>query len=199
VAAPKLARGARCAVNAVCDPYRLLRPVSVLPDYLAPDLRIVFCGTAAGEASAKRGHYYAGPGNEFWPLLYESGLLSEPLTPQQDSRALDFAFGLTDVAKNIAASSDAGLAPHYDTDGFVAKIETYAPEWVAFHGKEAAKVVSRALGHGRNVALGLQAWMVATSQVFVLPSASGSNRNPNRLEGRASRVDWFRELAAILG
>lgn len=171
--------------------------MSVLPDYLAPDLRIVFCGTAAGEESAKRGHYYAGPGNEFWPLLYESGLVSESLTPAQDSRVLDFGFGLTDLAKKIAASTDAGLATHYDTNSFVVKIKTYAPRWVAFHGKEAAKVMSRALGHGRNVALGQQSWMVAASQVFVLPSASGSNRNPNRLEGRASRADWFRELATV--
>jgi hypothetical protein len=32
-------------------------------------------------------------------------------------------------------------------DGFVAKITRYQPSWVAFHGKEAAKEVSKALGH----------------------------------------------------
>lgn len=85
--------------------------MSVLPDYLAPGLRVVFCGTAVGETSAKRGHYYAGPGNEFWPLLYESGLVSEPLTPQDDARIVEFGIGLTDLAKRIAASSDAGWAP----------------------------------------------------------------------------------------
>jgi TDG/mug DNA glycosylase family protein len=57
--------------------------------------------------------------------------------------------------------------------------------------------MSRALGHGRSVALGRQSWMVAKSKMFVLPSASGSNRNLNRFEGRASRVDWFRELATL--
>src|SRR5438067_2015906 len=40
--------------------------MSILPDHLRPGLSIVFCGTAVGTASASRGHYYAGPGNDFW-------------------------------------------------------------------------------------------------------------------------------------
>ncbi len=48
--------------------------MSVLPDLLAPDLDIVFCGTAVGTASARRGAYYAGPGNAFWPTLFKVGL-----------------------------------------------------------------------------------------------------------------------------
>ena len=172
--------------------------MSILPDYLAPSLRVVFCGTAVGKTSAKRGHYYAGPGNEFWPLLHESGLLSERLTPEQDARILEFGIGLTDVAKRIAASSDAGLAGYYDVDGFIARIDEYRPGWVAFHGKTAASVVSHALGRGRKLALGSQSWTVAACSVFVVPSASGSNRDSKRLEGRSGRVDWFRELAALI-
>ena len=34
---------------------------NVLPDLIAPDLRIVFTGTAVGSASARAGAYYAGP------------------------------------------------------------------------------------------------------------------------------------------
>lgn len=37
----------------------------VLPDLLRPGLRVVFCGTAAGAASALSGAYYAGRGNRF--------------------------------------------------------------------------------------------------------------------------------------
>jgi hypothetical protein len=32
----------------------------VLPDIRAPGLDVVFCGTAPGERSAERGHYFAG-------------------------------------------------------------------------------------------------------------------------------------------
>lgn len=173
------------------------RSLTILPDYLAPGLRVVFCGTAVGERSAHRGHYYAGPGNEFWSLLFESGLLREKLTPQEDSRIVEFGLGLTDLAKDVAASSDTGLAAHFDTGRFVATIERCQPAWVAFHGKTAAGVVSHALGHGRKAALGRQSWMIAASHVFVLPSASASNRDPKRVKGRARRVDWFRELAAV--
>ena len=37
-----------------------------LPDYLAPGLKVVFVGFNPGETSARRGHYYAYPGNRFW-------------------------------------------------------------------------------------------------------------------------------------
>jgi TDG/mug DNA glycosylase family protein len=168
---------------------------SKLPDYLAPRLRVVFCGTAAGTTSASRGHYYAGPGNLFWTYLYEARITTEPLFPSTDHRVLEFGVGLTDLAKEVAASSDLALKAHYDVDGFVAKIERHQPSWVAFHGKQAAKVVSKHLGHGGSVALGPQPWSVASAQVFVLPSASGSNRDRSRLEGRADRLDWFKDLA----
>lgn len=171
---------------------------SKLPDYLASGLRVVFCGTAAGKDSASLGHYYAGSGNLFWTYLYSAKITAELLFPSTDHRVLEFSVGLTDLAKKIAASSDRGLQAYYDVDGFVAKIERYQPAWVAFHGKEAAKVVSRTLEHGRDVALGNQDWTVAEAQVFVLPSASGSNRDRSRLEGKVDRVEWFKELAGLL-
>lgn len=173
-------------------------PRSKLPDYLAEDLRVVICGTAAGKTSAARGHYYAGPGNEFWQLLYRARLTSDPLVPSTDARVVEFGLGLTDLAKKIAASNDRGLATHYDVDSFIAKIGRYRPRWVAFHGKEAAKAVSRALGHGSSVRLGEQSWQVAGARVFVLPSASGANRNAARLEGKTHRVEWFKELVSRL-
>ena len=69
---------------------------------------------------------------------------------------------------------------------------------VAFHGKEAAKAVSRAAGHARDVSLGVQRWQIARSRVFVVPSASGANRDVRRLEGKPSRVAWFIELRDLV-
>jgi double-stranded uracil-DNA glycosylase len=170
--------------------------MTVLPDYLQSGLRIVFCGTAVSTASAARGHYYGGPGNEFWSFLHDSGLTPVLLSPEEDARVLEFGLGLTDLAKKTAASSDAGLAPHYDIDGFVEKIERFAPNWLAFHGKTAARAATKALGQGSAVALGKQSWTLGQTSVFVVPSASAANRDPEHLEGRSSRVEWFRELAA---
>jgi double-stranded uracil-DNA glycosylase len=170
----------------------------VLPDYLDHGLRVVFCGTAAGTTSAARGHYYAGPGSEFWRYLFEAGLTPYRVGPADDTTITSHGIGLTDLAKHVAASSDRGLASKYDIAGFVAKIERHAPAVVAFHGKEAAKAVSRALGYGRDVSLGLQPWRIAESHVFVVPNASGANRNAARLEGKPSRVAWFVELRGLV-
>jgi TDG/mug DNA glycosylase family protein len=128
-------------------------------------------------------------------LLHESGLTPVLLTPGEDPRILEFALGLTDLAKTVAASSDAGLGAHYDLEGFVTKIARFAPAWLAFHGKTASKPASKALGYGTSVSLGPQPWFIGTTAAFVLPSASAANRDPKRLEGRSGRVDWFRELA----
>lgn len=50
-----------------------------LPDILDYDLDVIFVGTAAGKRAAKLGHYYAGPGNRFWPTLFEVGLTASSL------------------------------------------------------------------------------------------------------------------------
>jgi TDG/mug DNA glycosylase family protein len=76
-----------------------------------------------GSASARRGHYYAGPGNEFWPLLYACGLTLELLTPEHEARVVEFGIGLTDLNKTISRSSDRRV--RYDVPAFVAKIEQY--------------------------------------------------------------------------
>lgn len=172
--------------------------MAVLPDHLDHGLRVVFCGTAVGTTSAARGHYYSGPGNEFWQYLYEAGLTPRQLAPAEDVTITSYGIGLTDLAKNVAASNDRGLSKKYDLASFVEKIELYAPAIVAFHGKEAARAVSRAAGHAREVSLGLQPWQIARSRVFVVPSASGANRDVSRLEGKPSRVGWFIELRELV-
>lgn len=170
----------------------------VLPDYLEHNLRVVFCGTAVGTSSAVRGHYYAGIGNDFWRYLFEAGLTPRRLAPDDDETIPAYGIGLTDLAKNVAASNDRGLAGAYDVDGLAEKIERYVPLIVAFHGKEAAKAVSRKLGYGRKVTLGVQPWRIGDSLVFVVPSASGANRSARRLEGKHSRLEWFIELRKLL-
>ena len=45
----------------------------MLKDVLAKNLDVVFCGTAKGKASARKGFYYAGPGNKFYNVLHLVG------------------------------------------------------------------------------------------------------------------------------
>ena len=74
----------------------------VLPDVIVPDLKIVFCGSAAGEKSARVGAYYAGPGNKFWRVLYEVRLTPRRLQPNEFSILPQFGIGLTDLVKTVS-------------------------------------------------------------------------------------------------
>lgn len=145
---------------------------SVLPDVLAPGLSIVFCGTQAGAASARRGAYYAGPGNKFWPVLHQIGLVPIRLLPE-DFRSLPrYGIGLTDVAKRSFGPDSALRGSHFDVAGLVSRIAAHAPRIVAFNGKRAAQA---ALGSGSGqLAYGLQPGKLAGAEIYVLPSTSGA-------------------------
>jgi TDG/mug DNA glycosylase family protein len=127
----------------------------MLPDYLAPNLDVIFVGTSVGSASAANRHYYSDPRNRFWQLLWEADLTGERLLiPEQDSQVLKYGIGLTDVVKARVSSSDAALrTSDYDVPGFLAKIEKLKPFVVAFNGKKAAEKVFHAAWPGRT-----QAW-----------------------------------------
>lgn len=166
--------------------------MDVLPDLLADDLRLVIAATVVGECSARRGHYYAGPGQSFYPLLAGAGLTPQVLDPRDDGLLPELGVGLTDV---VALHSD-GQVLGFDVPSFAAKIGRHRPAWVAFNGKEAARVCARWAGR-RAPGLGPQGWTFAGAQVYVLPSSSGANRRRN-YDGRPDRASWWDELGALV-
>ena len=168
--------------------------MTVLPDYLLPGLRVVFCGTAPGVISAARGHYYAGPGNAFWPLLWEAGFVPEPLGPEDDATLPAHGLGLTDLVKTMAQSHDRGLV--YDVAGLDSRIALAMPQWLAFTSKEAGGAAARWLGVPAP-GLGPQTWTFGGAKVFVLPSPSGRNQGRSTYDGRATRLEWWVELAKL--
>lgn len=163
-----------------------------LPDYLQPGLRLVFVGFNPGERSAAVGHYYAGRGNLFWPLLYEAGLLPEPLTYAEDHRVLGFGIGLTDLVKRPTRSSSELLRAEVRVGAQTVadKLITYAPCVVCFNGKGVYAWYSRRQG----VTLGLQAETIGQSRVFVVPSTSARNGHCSREEKAA----YFRALQQLV-
>ncbi|WP_255376154.1 mismatch-specific DNA-glycosylase [Demequina sp. NBRC 110056] len=167
----------------------------MLPDYLAPGLRVVFCGTAPGLKSAAAGHYYAGPGNQFWTFLHEAGFVPEPLSPGDDVRVLNHGLGLTDLVETMAQSHDRGLP--YDGAALETKVRAHRPSWVAFTSKEAGKAAARHSGQ-RSPGLGHQAWPFGGARVFVLPSPSGRNQGRRDYDGCATRLEWWAELARLV-
>jgi double-stranded uracil-DNA glycosylase len=146
-------------------------PAPILPDLLAPGLRIVFCGTAPGAASARAGAYYAGPGNRFWATLHEVGLTPVLLRPAEFTRLPEFGIGLTDISKTASGSDREVGRCGFDPARLAAAVATAAPAHLAFNGKNAARGAL-----GRPVDYGLQPEKVGAAAVWVLPSTSGAAR-----------------------
>ena len=144
----------------------------VLPDVLGPGLSIVFCGSAAGAASARAGAYYAGPGNRFWPTLYRVGLTPRLLAPAEFHTVRRYGIGLTDLCKT-ESGADSGLSGEADdTAALAAKIARYRPAVLAFNGKRAARVF---LDYA-TIDYGEQPRRIGETEIHVLPSTSGAAR-----------------------
>jgi len=158
----------------------------VLPDVLAPGLKLVFCGNAAGNVSARSGAPFAGPGNYFWPVLREVGLTPVLLAPSEFRRLPEFGLGLTDACKTrFGSDAEVGTKDH-DPGRVRRSILAFAPEHLAFVGKQAARIVL-----GRPVDYGRQPELVEGSQAWVMPSTSGLAR-------RFWSVEPWHELAAAI-
>ncbi|MBF6600420.1 MAG: mismatch-specific DNA-glycosylase [Dehalococcoidia bacterium] len=162
-----------------------------LPDYLRPGLDLVVVGINPGLKSAATGHHYAGAGNHFWPLMFESGLLPVKLTYEDDARVLDCGIGLTNMVDRASASvSD--LSPAELRAGAVrlrAKLLRSAPAVVAFNGKRIYEVYA-----GRTCVFGVQPERIGSVLVFVMPSTSARTAAYQR----DAKLAYFRELAAIV-
>ncbi len=162
-----------------------------LPDYLRRGMKLILVGANPGERSARVGHYYAGRNNQFWPLLYDSGVIPEPLTYQDDRRIIEFGIGLTDLVKRPTRGIEEIERQEW-AEGRVLlaqKLEMHQPFVVAFNGKMVYEKFA-----GRTCKLGLQKEKLYGARVFVLPSTSAQNAGSSR----AVKTRYFKKLAALL-
>lgn len=144
-----------------------------LPTVLSTGLRIVFCGTAVGTASARQGAYYAGPGNKFWTILAETGLTARRFLPSEFRELSLHGIGLTDLAP-LKTGMDRVLKPSdFNCAQLRRAILRTRPRVLAFNGKLAASIF---LGKptGR-IGYGMQRDAdFPMTAIFVLPSTSGA-------------------------
>ena len=142
----------------------------MLPDLSKPNLKVVFCGTAAGRKSAEVGFYYAGPGNKFWKTLFITGLTSRLLMPSEFEKLVYWDIGLTDMVKDKSGMDNVLSSSDFKNNGLVEKIEEYSPRFLCFNGKKAAKEFYGV----SNVEYGLQEKKVNQTRIFIAPSTSGA-------------------------
>ena len=141
-----------------------------LPDVLDYNLKVVFCGTAAGNLSAQRKEYYANPTNKFWKTLKNIGLTPRQLNPSEFNSLIQHGIGLTDLAKEASGSDSSISSSEYSRHEFEVKIKKYKPKVIAFNGKKSAKIY-----FNRDFApYGKQNHSIGESNIFILPSTSAA-------------------------
>jgi mismatch-specific thymine-DNA glycosylase len=164
---------------------------SAVPDVLAPELRVVFCGINPGRVSAAAEAHFANPRNDFWRLLHDAGFTPRSLRPDEQFDAPRFGIGLTNAALRTTRGS--GDLRSADFAGAAQRLERIArdlrPRAIAFVGKEAYRGTFR-----KRPELGLQDRRLGQTLLFVLPSTSPANA----AVPYAERLRWFRALRELL-
>ena len=159
----------------------------MLPDVLGPNLKVVFCGTAAGSESARRKAYYAGPGNKFWRTLYRTELTPVQLEPGEYKKVLEYGIGLTDLVKGVSGADSELSKKIFDIAGLEAKILNNSPKVLCFNGKKSAQEYMGT----KQIEYGLQNTKIGKTLIYVAPSTSGA------ASGYWDE-DYYFELASII-
>jgi TDG/mug DNA glycosylase family protein len=153
------------------------REASRLRDHIQPGLHVLFVGINPGLRSAAVGHHFAGHSNRFWKLLFDSGMVDEPLTFREDWRLPEWHLGLTNIISRPSAGID-DLGPAEYRLGISAlerKIRRYQPRTVAFLGITIFRMLfPQVIASGRLEAGPTQA-RLAGAPVYLLPNPSGRN------------------------
>jgi TDG/mug DNA glycosylase family protein len=167
----------------------------VLRDRIRPGVRVLFVGINPGIRSALTGHHFAGFSNRFWKLLYDSGLVPDPITYEDDGRLTEWGYGITNIVPRATPGIDTLKKGEYAAGRLRLrrKILRYRPEVVVAVG---VTVFRAMFPDRRGVAqLGLQPERIGDSVVFVVPNPSGRNANYSYRQMR----DAYASLAAYLG
>ncbi|HTV25480.1 MAG TPA: G/U mismatch-specific DNA glycosylase [Polyangiaceae bacterium] len=146
---------------------------SRVPDLIAPDLRVLFCGINPSLYSAVVGHHFARPGNRFWPTIHRAGFTERLLRPNEERELLERGVGITNVCSNASASADTLTPADYASGGAVLrrKLRRYRPRAIAFLGLGAYRIAACE----PKATVGLQPEPFAGVAAWALPNPSGLN------------------------
>ena len=146
--------------------------MNTLPDYLEPKQKVVFVGTNPGRLSALHGHYFARPGNHFWRLLHESGLVPTALTAEQDTELPKYGYGLTDIVKKVTRSIKDLRKDDYEKGimEFRDRMGKNSPSIICFVGMNPFRKYFKFKG---KLDFGPRPEKIHSSRVFIIPTMSG--------------------------
>lgn len=159
-----------------------------VPDVIAPDLRVLFCGINPGLYTAAVGHHFARPGNRFWPALHAGGFTHHVLSPFDERELLKSGFGITNVVRRATPSADLLTKEEIVAGGekLRRKVLRYRPKVLAVLGVGTYRI---AFNQPKAV-VGRQEETIGNTIIWVLPNPSGLNAHYQA--GELARL--FREL-----
>jgi TDG/mug DNA glycosylase family protein len=163
-----------------------------LSDIIEPGVKLLIVGFNPSLVSWDKGHHYANPVNNFYRLLYRSGLTPRLLKPDEDMLLPQYGIGLTNFVLHIPSANESQVPASTYREGKAAldeKIEHYQPRLVCFNGM---KLYSYYFGK-KLPDFGLQQAQIAGKPLFVTPSSSGA---ANMYFER--RAQLYREMKELL-
>lgn len=169
-----------------------LDPYKPVPDVLDYGLKAIFVGYNPGLDSARKGHFYGSNTNRFWRLLYEGGILPEPLTYEDDWRMTEYGYGLTDIVKSCTREAKEITGDMYETgrERLLKVLNQYRPGIICYNGKG---IYQKLMDLGK-IDYGKQdTHAVPGITDYVVPSTSG--RTGIKWD---VRLGYFKELGSLL-
>lgn len=144
-----------------------------VPNVVAPDLRVLFCGINPGLYSAATKRHFARPGNRFWPALHRAGFTARLLRPYESHELLGLGYGITSLVRRATATAREVAPPELVAGRrkLARTVRDYHPRWVAVFGVQAY----RAAFSQPHAQIGRQQDTLAGAGVWLLPSPSGAN------------------------
>lgn len=159
-----------------------------LPDVIAPDLDVLFCGINPGLYTAAVQQHFGRPGNRFWPTLFGAGFTPRLFHPSEQDELLKLGYGITNVVARATAAADELSREELLEGGrlLVHKVKKYEPRYLAVVGMGAYRTAFER----PKAKMGLQEETIGGTRVWVLPNPSGLNANYQA----DALVALFREL-----
>lgn len=146
-----------------------------VPDVIAPNLKVLFCGINPGLYTAAVGHHFARPGNRFWPALFKSGFTDRLVSPFDERELLERGIGISNVVPHATATAAELTREDFIAGGraLARKVKRYRPRVVAILGVGAY----RQAFNQPKANVGEQLEHIHSARVWVLPNPSGLNAN----------------------
>jgi len=143
-----------------------------VPDVLAENLNVLFCGINPGLYSAAVGHHFAGPGNLFWPTIHKAGLTVRLFTAFDEPEMLALGYGITNLVPRASANAEDLTKEELRAGARTVKrkVRRLKPRFLAFLGLAAYRTAFEKT----KAQVGLQD-PIGTTQVYLLPNPSGLN------------------------